>query len=89
MDTTNDPRNWLKSIVSVDKKTYSLRIEDANGNPLTDFVILPVEDSRRITKNTIDLGHRTDDEFCSDGRTSYRIKILDEDILRARLYPQD
>jgi hypothetical protein len=89
MDVTKDARNWLRNIVSIDRKMYSLRIEDANGNPLTDFVVLPVEESRRITKNTTDLGHRTDDGFCSDGRTSYRIKILDDDILRARLYPQD
>jgi hypothetical protein len=89
MDTINDPSNWLRNIVSFDKKMYSLRIEDANGNPLTDFVVLPVEEFRRISKNTIDLDNRTDDTFCSDGRTSYRVKILDEESLRTRLYPYD
>jgi hypothetical protein len=49
---TNDPRNWLKNMVPIDRdrETYSLRIEDANGSPLTDFEDLPVEKSRRITK---------------------------------------
>lgn len=81
--------NRLRCITLQNRQQYRLRIEDVDGVPLTDFVEL----SRHETHETVQpwtLCAVTGKEkliSLDSGDEDYRLPIIKEGILRARLYP--
>ena len=81
--------NRIHCITVNGRTTYRLRIEDYRGNALTEFVEL----SRDQTKDALQLSvlpGTTPKEnlmILDGGEEDYRLPIVNESILRARLYP--
>lgn len=81
--------NRLRCIVSVDGSTYKLRIENVNHEPLTDWAERTREETKYVMQGSGDITFKEDLHSLDNGGEDYRIPIIDEAILRDRLYPGD
>lgn len=89
----NGPGEWLAKANRLrciaDRKTgrYRLRIEDVNGEPLTDFKEYSTTEASLASRNSV-LPHTKEYLAISESHVEdYRVVIVNEEILKARLYP--
>lgn len=77
--------NRLRCIALFSANRYRLRIEDINHKPLTEFVERTRKETRYITEASIVGTEKEDWQPMEDGE-DYRIPVINEATLRARLY---
>ena len=84
--------NRVRCVASRTTMRYQLRIEDWKGNPLTAFVELSAAESRYALQHSLPPGDpwdmKEDIQYPEYNVEDYRIPIVNENILRARLYPE-
>lgn len=70
---------------------YHLRIEDAKGNPLSEFAERSAAESRYALQLSIFPLLTPKEDLCYPEYNveDYRLPIVSEDIVRARLYPKE
>jgi len=81
--------NRIRCVSNRTDGRYKLRIEDVDGAPLTPFVERTRSETRHALQLSILLGWTLKENlsFPEYGVEDYRMPIVNEDMLRARLYP--
>jgi hypothetical protein len=81
--------NRLRCVTSGNRTRYRLRIEDVDGVPLTEFVDLSkAESAHAVQLSTIPVVTPKENLLVlPGGDEDYRLPIVNDATLRARLYP--
>jgi hypothetical protein len=88
--STDKRPNFLRSKTSTKNQTCDLYIEDADHHQLTPIVRKTTQEASEITEDCISSGHHGQTvsiDFDLD-IWEYRTAILNEDLLRSRLFPK-
>jgi hypothetical protein len=82
--------NRLHCITNGRRSRYRLRIEDADGSPLTEFVNVSRADAASSVQLSTLAGQieKEDLRVLQGGEEDYRLPIVNEDIIRAKLDPE-
>ena len=82
--------NRLRCISLQNRQRYRLRIEDMHGAALSEFVDLPVRETQKAVQlsTLLPVAGKENLIVLEGGDEDYRLPIVDEDTLRAQLYPK-
>jgi hypothetical protein len=83
--------NRLHCITDKSRSRYKLRIEDMSGKPLTEFLEMSRADAAWSVQLSTFAGRaiKEDHRISQDGQEDYRLAILNEYVIRAKLQRQD
>jgi hypothetical protein len=81
--------NRLHCIIDRSPSRYKLRIEDVSGLPLTEFFEFSRADAAWAIQLSTLAGRvpKENHRVLNDGQEDYRLPIINEYIIRAKLYP--